>query len=93
MCNYDKTQFSPFDHTEIAIHSILRPEDDFVSNCGQGFKKIASFDNTVHFIDEENIVSHVVFDCGVTFYPETPTKIRQINSKQNYIYRSCEKPK
>ena len=46
----------------------------------------------MQFIDEENIVTYVDFDCGITFLPETPTKIRQINRKQNYISRSCEKP-
>ena len=46
----------------------------------------------MHFIDEENIVTYVDFDCGITFLPETPTKIRQINRERNYISRSCEKP-
>ena len=31
-------------------------------------------------------------DCGITFYPETPTKIRQIKRERNFISRSCEKP-
>ena len=55
-------------------------------------KKTVSFDDVVHFIDEENIVTYVDFDCGVTFLPETPAKIRQINWERNYISRSCEKP-
>ena len=46
-----------------------------------------------HFIDEENIVTYVDFECGIAFYPETPTKIRQINWDRNYISRSCKKPK
>ena len=50
------------------------------------------FYDVVHFIDEENIVTYVDFDCGITFLPETPTKIRQINRERNYISRSCEKP-
>ena len=28
----------------------------------------------MHFIGEENIVTYVDFDCGITFLPETPTK-------------------
>ena len=28
---------------------------------------------------------------GITFYPETPTKIRQLNWELNYFPRSCEK--
>ena len=47
----------------------------------------------MHFIDEENIVTYEDFDCGITFYPEAPTKIRQINRERNYISRSCEKSK
>ena len=83
MCSYNKTQVSSHDPTKLAIHSILRPEDDLISKCGQTFKKTVSFDDIVHFIDEENIVTYVVLDCGFTFYPETPTKIRQIKREQN----------
>ena len=39
-------------------------------------KKTVSFDNVVHFIDEEDIVTYEDFDCGITLYPETPTKIK-----------------
>ena len=62
-----------YDPTKLAIHSILRPKDDLLLNCGQNFKKTVSFDGIVHFIDEENIVTYVDFHCGITFYPETPT--------------------
>ena len=92
MYNYNKSELSPYDPTKLAIHSILRPEDDLISNYGPNVKKTVSFDDVVHFIDEENIVTYVDFDCGITFFPETPTKIRQINREQNYISRSCEKP-
>ena len=71
----------------------MRPGDDLIPNWGQTFKKTVSFDDIVHFIDEENIVTYVDFCCGITFYPETPTKIRQIKREQNYLSRSCEKPK
>ena len=54
---------------------------------------ILSVDDIVHFIDEENMVTYVDFDCGITFYPETSTKSRQIKREQNYISRLCEKPK
>ena len=88
-CSYNKTQVSPYDPTKLAIHSILRPEDDLISNFCQKFKKTVCFDDIVHFIDEEDLVTYE--DCGITFYPETPTKIRQINREQEYISRSCEK--
>ena len=74
MCSYIKTQVSPYDPTKLSIHSILRPKDDLKSNCGQNFKTTVSFDNNVHFIDEEDIGTYEDFDCGITFYPETPTK-------------------
>ena len=92
MYNCSKSVLSPYDPTKLAIHSILRPEDDPISNCGPNVKKTVSFDDVVHFIDEENIVTYVDFDCGITFLPETPTKIRQNNRERNYTSRSCEKP-
>ena len=92
MYNYKKSRLSPYDPTKLAIYSILRPEDHLISNCGPNIKKTVSFDDIVHFIDEENIVTYVDFDCGITFLPETLTKIRQINRERNYICRSCEKP-
>ena len=92
MYNYSKSVLSPNDPTKLAIHSIWRPDDDLISNCGPNLKKTVSFDDVVHFIDEENMVTHVVVDCGITFFPETHTKTRQINRERNYICRSCEKP-
>ena len=92
MYNYNKSVFSTYDPTKLAIHSILRPEDDLISNCGPNLKKTVSFDDVVHFIDEENTVTYVVFDCGITFFPGTPTKIRQIKRERNHVSRSCEKP-
>ena len=75
-----------------AIQYILRPEDDVISNCGPNVKKTVSFDDVVHFLDKENMVTYVDFDCGITFLPETPTIIKQINRERNYFSRSCEKP-
>ena len=92
MCSYNRNHVCPYDPTKLAIHSILRPEDDLISNCGQNFKKIVSFDDIVYFIDDQNNVNYEYFDCGITFYPEAPTKIRQINRERSYISRSCEKP-
>ena len=92
MYNYNKSGLSPYNPTKLAILSILRPEDDLISNCGPNVRKTVSFDDVVHFIDEENIVTYINFDCGITFLPETPTKIRQINRERKYISRSCEKP-
>ena len=74
MCSYNKPQTAASDPTKLAIVSILRPEDDLIPNCGQNFKKALSFEIIVHFFDKENIVSYVDFDCGCTFYRESPTK-------------------
>ena len=76
MYNYNKSVLSTYDSTKLAIHTILRPEDVLISNCCPNLKKTVSFDDVVHFIDEENMVTDVDFDCGITFFPETPTKIR-----------------
>ena len=90
MCSNNKTQISPHDPTKLAINSILRPEDDFISNCGRNFNKTVSFDDIVHLIEEEYIVTYEVFDCDFTFNPGTPTKIKLINRERNYISSSCE---
>ena len=92
MYKYNKSGLSPCDPTKLAIHSVLPPEDDLISNCGPNVRKSVSFDDIVHFIDEENIVTYVNFDCGITFLSETPTKIREINRQRNYFSRFCEKP-
>ena len=92
MYNYNKSGLSPYDLTKLAILSILRPEDDLMSNCGLNVKKTVSFDDFVHFIDEENIVTYIYFDCGITFLPQTATKIRQSNRERKCISRACEKP-
>ena len=67
MCSYNETQVYPYDPTKLAIHSILRPEDDLKSNCGQNFKNIVDFDDIPHFNDEENIVTNEDLDCAFTF--------------------------
>ena len=92
MYNYNKSVLSLYDPRKLEIHSTLRPVDDLLSNCCPNVKKTVSFDDVVHFTDEENMVSYVDFDCGITFFPETPTKIRQINRERNYISRSHKKP-
>ena len=92
MHNYNKSVLSPYDPTKLAIHSFLRSEDDLISNCGPNLKNTVSFEDVVHFIDDENMVTSEDVDCGITFFTETPKKIRQINRDQNYISRSCEKP-
>ena len=92
MYNYKKSVLSPYDPTKLAIHSILRPEDNVISNCGPNVKKTVSFDDVVHFIDEENIAIYVDFDCGITFFPETGTKIRQIKRERIKFPDSVKNP-
>ena len=88
-----KTQISPFDSTKLAVHSVLRPKVHFVSKCGHNFEKTVSFNNIVHFIDEQNIVTYVLLDCRVTFYPDTPTKIVEINRERKNFSQILSKPK
>ena len=90
MYNYNKSVLSPYDPTKLAIHSFLRPED-LRSDCGPNVRKTVPFDDVVHFISEDNVVTYVDSDCGITLSPETTTKIRQINRERNYIYISYEK--
>ena len=92
MYKYKKFGLSSYGPTKLAVHSILRLEDNLISNCGPNVKKTVSFDDVVHFIDKENIVTYVDLDCGMTFLLETPTEVKQINRERNYISRSREKP-
>ena len=74
MNNYNETQHSPYHPTKLGVHSILRSEADLVSQSGLNSKKTISSDTIVHFIEEENIVTWGDFGCGITLYPEAPTK-------------------
>ena len=93
MCSCNKIQVSPRDPTKLAVHSILRPEDDLISNDGQNFKKTVSFDDIVQFIAEGDIVTYKNSDCGITLYLETHTRTGQINQERKYISTSCENSK
>ena len=64
-----------------------------MSNCGYKFKKTVAIDDMLHFIDEENTVTYIDFDCSTTFYAEAPTKLGQINRGRRNISRRFEKPK
>ena len=93
MYNYNKSVLSPYDPTKLAIHSIcVRMMILYQIVVRIWKKKTVSFDDVVHFIYKENMVTFVYFDCGITFFPETPTKIRQMKRERNYISRSCDKP-
>ena len=74
MYNYNKSVLSPYDPTKLVIHAILRPENAPISNCGPNLKNTVSFDDVVHFIDEENMVIYADFHCGSTSFTEIPTK-------------------
>ena len=75
MYSYSKNQDSPHDPTKLAIHCVLRPKVNHVSVFDFNFEKTVSFDDLMHFSDEENIVAYVNFDCGFSVYPEYPEKM------------------
>ena len=83
MCSYYINQVSRYDPTKLAILTILRPEDDLLSNRGRNLKKTVSSGDILHFIDEEDNVTNEDFDCGISFYPWTPTKIKQTTENGN----------
>ena len=89
---YNKTQDSPYDSTKLAAHSILSPEVDLISNCGDNCKTTVSLNHIVHFIDEENLI-YSDFDCSVTFYPEALKKVKRVSRDGKIDSRSCENPK
>ena len=90
MYNYNGTQDSLFAPTKLAIHFLLRPVVDLVLNCGH-HSKSRFFNDIVHFIDEENIVTGVDFDGDKFFHTEAPTIVGRINRKCENILRSCER--
>ena len=77
MWSYNKTQISPYDPAKLAIQSILGPESDLISYCGQNFKNTVSFDDIVLFIVEENIVTNeiliVVTHCTLKLLQKADT--------------------
>ena len=87
--NYNKPQHSPYDPTKVSFFPILHPVADFISICGQISKKTVSFNDIGYFIELENVVTYVQFDCGFTFYLETPTKVGQINRERKNISGTC----
>ena len=44
----------------------------------------------MHYFQEENIVTYVDFDSGITFYLEAATKVDKFNRERKNISRSCE---
>ena len=62
MYNYIEAQDSLYDTTKLAIHSFLRTEFDFITNCDHNFKKTVTLDDILQFMDEENIVTDQDFD-------------------------------
>ena len=93
MRSSNETQDSLHDPTKAAIHSFLQLEEHFISNCGHYFRKTDSFDDLVHFNDEEKIVTFVGFDCGNTAYTGAPTELGRNNRERKNISRSCKRPR
>ena len=56
-CTATRKPKTPYDPTKLPISSILHPEVDPKSNCGHNSKKTVSFDNMMHLIDKNNIVT------------------------------------
>ena len=73
--SYNKIQGSLCDPTKPAISSNLRRELDLMSNYGENFNNTVSFEDMVHFINEENIVTFVGLICGITIYTGALTKL------------------
>ena len=57
----------PYCPTNLAIHSNFYPEVENKSICLNISKKTVSFDDMVHGIDGDELVTHVVFNGGKTF--------------------------
>ena len=79
--NINSAKDYAFDPTELAIHSILRHEVNFIPNCGCIFNKTVPFDNMVCFIDEDNLMSYVSLVFGKNLHPEASRKNIHMNQK------------
>ena len=82
-----------YDPTKFVMHFNLRTNVDFISDCGDNFKKAVSLADMVHFIDEDKMVTHVDFECGTVFCPEAPTDIKRINRERRIIPGPFKIPK
>ena len=92
MFKYKKLQDSPDDPKNLAIHSVLLPAVDFLSNCGNDLK------GTVFFrwrgaSDWWRVHRELRIFCAITFYSEALTKVGPINWEGIDISRSYEKQK
>ena len=74
MFSYNETQVSRYEPTKLAYHFILRPKNDLILTSGQNFEKSKSFDDIMHLIVDENIVTYEDFGCGITLCSGTPKK-------------------
>ena len=87
----------------LAVHSILRPVIDLISNFGHLSKKTVALDGTVHLISEENIVTCLEFDCSIdlkmsnydTDYNEVSPLNRSSHDVENcfskFVFHICHK--
>ena len=92
--NYSATQYLFYDPTKLAIRFILRKEVDFLSSQGDNFNKTVSFDDTLHFVDDQNVLTYVDSECCLTFYRQKSDKfngkkanadlVKNSSASQNY---------
>ena len=75
----------------LEFYSFLCPETEFISNSDRPFKKTIFFDS-VNFIDEENIVTYVAYDCGNVFHTDAPTGIGHINRDRKTLPDCVKNP-
>ena len=92
MYNYNKNKESHHDLLKPALFSISLQEVDFTSSYYDNSRKTFSFDDTVHSIDEDKIMTPVDFDCGNTFYSQAPTNLIRISQKLKKLAMSCKNP-
>ena len=92
MYNYNKTQDSPHDPTKLAIHCVLRPKVNLASFFDLSLEKTLSFDDLMHFSEEEKIVASVNFDCGFSLYHEFPKKANRSTENGKKFPDAVETP-
>ena len=89
-CN--STQECTYDPTKFSFQSFLNTEVNCLTQPGENFKKLVSFDDVMHLADKKTIVSSVGSGCGVVSYREARTKSKHITKKRKTLPRPVKAP-
>ena len=82
MVSYNSTPDSLFEPTKLAIWTILLPEVDLVSKCGDNLEMTLFSDEMMHFTDEDTFVRYVVFIFSKNLHPKAAMQEEHFNQER-----------